>query len=583
MRKKHMNKHKPRKIKIRLLAIFMLLVLFMCLLTAVVVYTQANQQFEMLYSEINQGNLKAYSDALTLKLRPMVRDIREIVFANDFIDNLKAPRLAKHQRIQDSLENRALRNRLVEIFYQEMAVTAVLLFGDENRYVYVSDAYESDYDRYLHRNVEIEEDWYKHALEAQGKEVFYGQNVITGNQNQISFAKEIRDPNELYHVGMLVVVLDSSIVSDIALKWHVGQESHVMMIVDSKPEYGPDMIFASEDEYDRQFEDLKNVLLDPNDRSEYLVTTHQNELTGWLFVNSILKSELSSASRLLLNNIISLLIIVVIMGFVVSIASSSYISKPLEHLKEVIQNFDHTHQPIKAEFDDGEIGEIGNVLKEAVNKNIELNKSMTQLQIREREAEYQALQAQVNPHFLYNTLDSLYFMAVLHNVDDIAQMTEALSDMFKITLNKGNSILPLKSELDYIHKYMLIQAFRFPNRFHLEIDCPVALENYPLPKFLIQPFVENSIQHGFEPRVGQGCIRITCTEKDEKLIIVIEDDGVGVEDREQLSSGYGINNVKERIHLLYGESYGVSVWSQKGKGVRVTIQLPRYSEVLDEF
>lgn len=154
MRKKHMNKHKPRKIKIRLLAIFMLLVLFMCLLTAVVVYTQANQQFEMLYSEINQGNLKAYSDALTLKLRPMVRDIREIVFANDFIDNLKAPTLTKHQRIQDSLENRALRNRLVEIFYQEMAVTAVLLFGDENRYVYVSDAYESDYDRYLHRNVE---------------------------------------------------------------------------------------------------------------------------------------------------------------------------------------------------------------------------------------------------------------------------------------------------------------------------------------------------------------------------------------------------------------------------------------------
>lgn len=578
-----MGKRKPRKIKTRLLAIFMLLVLFMCLLTAVVVYTQANQQFEMLYSEINQDNLKTYSDALTLKLRPMVRDIREVVFANDFINNLKAPTLAKHQRIQDSLENRALRKRLVEIFYHEKAVTAMLLFGDENRYVYVSDAYESDYDRYLLRNVEIEEDWYKRALEAQGKEMFYGQNVITGNQDQISFVKEIRDPNELCHIGMLVVVLDSNIVSDIALKWHVGQESHVMMIVDPKPKHEPYMIFASKDTYARQFEDLKNILLDPDKRSEYLVTTHENELTGWLFVNSILKSELSSAGRLLLSNIIYLLIIVVIVGLVVSIASSSYISKPLEYLKKVIQNFDHTHQPIKAEFDDGEIGEIGNVLKEAVNKNIELNKSMTQLQIREREAEYKALQAQVNPHFLYNTLDSLYFMAVLHNMDDIAQMTEALSDMFKITLNKGNSILPLKSELEYIHKYMLIQAFRFPNRFRLEIECPEELKNYPLPKFLIQPFVENSIQHGFEPRVGQGCIRITCEEKDEKLIIVIQDDGVGVEYREQLSSGYGINNVKERIRLLYGERYGISVWSQKNKGVRVTIQLPRHSEVLDEF
>lgn len=356
-----------------------------------------------------------------------------------------------------------------------------------------------------------------------------------------------------------------------------------MMIVDSKSAQQPDMILASKEDYGDQFEDLKNVLLNPEGHSNYLVTTHQNELTGWLFVNSILKSELSSASRLLLSNIISLLVIVVIVGLVVSVASSSYISKPLEHLKKVIQNFDHTHQPIKAEFDNDEIGEIGNVLKEAINKNIELNKSMTQLQIREREAEYKALQAQVNPHFLYNTLDSLYFMAVLHNVDDIAQMTEALSDMFKITLNKGNSILPLKSELDYIRKYMLIQAFRFPNRFHLEIECPEELESYPLPKFLIQPFVENSIQHGFEQRVGQGCIRITCSEAGKELIIIIEDDGDGVEDREQLSSGYGINNVKERIRLLYGENFGVSVWSRKGEGVRVTIRLPRYSEVLNEF
>ena len=578
-----MNKRKPRKIKTRLLAIFMLLVLLMCLVTAMVVYTQANREFEMLYSEINQGNLKAYSDALTLKMRPMVRDIREIVFSHDFIDNLKAPTQARHQRIQDSLENRALRNRLIEIFYQEMAVTAVLLFGDENRYVYVSDVYESDYDRYLYKNVEVEEDWYKLAIEAQGKEVFYGQNVITGNQNQISFVKEIRDPNELYHIGMLVVVLDSNIVSDIALKWHVGQESHIMMIVDPKPEREPDMVFASKEDYGHQFEELKNELKDPDARSDYLVTTHQNELTGWLFVNSILKSELSSSSRLLLSNVINLLIIVVIVGLIVSVASTYYISKPLEFLNNVIRTFDRTHQPIEAEFDDGEIGAIGKVLKDAINKNIELNKRMTLSQIREREAEYKALQAQVNPHFLYNTLDSLYFMAILHNVEDIAQMTEALSDMFKITLNKGNSILPLKDELNYIRKYMLIQAFRFPNRFHLEIECPEELGNYPLPKFLIQPFVENSIQHGFEPKVGKGSIQIVCSEKDRDLIIVIQDDGVGVEDREQLSSGYGINNVKERIRLLYGENYGVSVWSQKGEGVRITIRLPRYSGVLSEF
>jgi hypothetical protein len=180
-----MNKHKPRKIKIRLLAIFMLLVLFMCLLTAVVVYTQANQQFEMLYSEINQGNLKAYSDALTLKLRPMVRDIREIVFANDFIDNLKAPTLTKHQRIQDSLENRALRNRLVEIFYQEMAVTAVLLFGDENRYVYVSDAYESDYDRYLHRMLKLKRTGISMPLKHREKK--YSTGRTSSQETRIKF------------------------------------------------------------------------------------------------------------------------------------------------------------------------------------------------------------------------------------------------------------------------------------------------------------------------------------------------------------------------------------------------------------
>ena len=260
------------------------------------------------------------------------------------------------------------------------------------------------------------------------------------------------------------------------------------------------------------------------------------------------------------------------------------ITSPIRRLTQVTDQVAKGDLTVRSDVTGGvEAQVLSDSLNTMIDKINELLEQVKTEQIRLRKAEFELLQSQINPHFLYNTLNSLYFMAVLHNVDDIAQMTEALSDMFKITLNKGNSILPLKSELDYIHKYMLIQAFRFPNRFHLEIECPVELENYPLPKFLIQPFVENSIQHGFEPRVGQGCIRITCTEKDEKLIIVIEDDGVGVEDREQLSSGYGINNVKERIPLLYGESDGVSVWSQKGKGVRVTIQLPRYSEVLDEF
>nr|WP_252198144.1 sensor histidine kinase [Clostridium sp. MCC353] len=232
---------------------------------------------------------------------------------------------------------------------------------------------------------------------------------------------------------------------------------------------------------------------------------------------------------------------------------------------------------IETVFDEGEIGAIGNLLKETVNYNLSLNTKLNEARIRERDAQLLLLQSQINPHFLYNTLDSLYCMAIIDNADDVAEMVSALSDMFKLSLIRGKRFLPLKEELEYVKKYMQIQNMRYKDRFETVFSVRDQAEDYYILKFLIQPFVENAVYHGLEPKIGEGKVEVSCW-LDGALYISVKDNGVGAEDCRQIENGYGINNVKERIRLFYGENYGISIKSKKGEGTEVVIRIPPWGK-----
>jgi len=211
-----------------------------------------------------------------------------------------------------------------------------------------------------------------------------------------------------------------------------------------------------------------------------------------------------------------------------------------------------------------------NRLNEVLEETYITKINETELRTRIKELELVALQQRINPHFLYNTLDSLYFMAIIKQDDDIAKMVLALSNTFKLSLNKGDKFITVRDELNRIKEYMTIQNMRYNNRFDLILDLE-EIEDYKIITFILQPFVENAMYHGLEAKIGKGYIKIEGYQEDGNLYFAIKDNGIGIADLSILDTGYGVKNVKERIKLFYGDEYGVSFASEPYVGTTVTI------------
>lgn len=223
--------------------------------------------------------------------------------------------------------------------------------------------------------------------------------------------------------------------------------------------------------------------------------------------------------------------------------------------------------------------------------------ALTTMEVNKRQAQYQALQNQINPHFLYNTLESIRSEALLSGLDSVAQMCEALASFFRYTISNMADLVTIEDEIRNIRTYFYIQQYRFGDRLRLQIeydeaDQPVIMKCL-IPKLTLQPIVENAIIHGIEGKVGNGTVTIKLVLTEQRLIVVVSDNGRGmrpetlgrinerIHTRVMGSKGKGgiaIGNVNNRIKILFGEAYGVTVYSTLDIGTDVEITLRRTSE-----
>lgn len=227
----------------------------------------------------------------------------------------------------------------------------------------------------------------------------------------------------------------------------------------------------------------------------------------------------------------------------------------------------------------------------------EIFRSPEMMEMNKRQAQYLALQNQINPHFLYNTLESIRSEAMIAQLDSVADMTEALAIFFRYTISKVENLVSVEEELENCRTYFRIQKYRFGDRINLHVkydpDEWQEISHYRMPKLTLQPILENSIIHGTELKLGTGNLEIQfeCTAK--RLIIRVSDDGVGMDEqallklnsklrnsssenyqKQNAKGGIALVNVNNRIHLLFGEEYGMHVYSVAGVGTDVEISLP---------
>ena len=201
-----------------------------------------------------------------------------------------------------------------------------------------------------------------------------------------------------------------------------------------------------------------------------------------------------------------------------------------------------------------------------------------------RKTELRALQAQINPHFLYNTLDSIALMCEDGRNKDAVAMVNALARLFRISISKGHELIPIEKEVEHAKSYLQIQKFRYKNQFEYEFDVEEQCLGYYCNKITLQPIIENAIYHGLNRMIDEGFIRIRIYEEDGDVIFSVADNGVGMTKEQcenilkkenNANSGFGMKNVNDRVKIYFGERYGIRIESELDEGTTVYIRMAK--------
>lgn len=285
--------------------------------------------------------------------------------------------------------------------------------------------------------------------------------------------------------------------------------------------------------------------------------------------------------------------LIALVGVVVAVGIMSYliplsITRPFKELSQVTDEIAKGNLSVRANVNTGvEATALSNSMNTMIDKINELLEQVTTEQIRLRKAEFELLQAQINPHFLYNMLDAIIWLAEAGEQKRVVGMVRNLSDFFRTSLNQGKDINSIKEEMLHVKSYLEIQHVRYQDILSYDIEVPEALYIYSIPKITIQPLVENALYHGIKNKRGMGHISIRGEAGEKDFTITVTDDGIGIDETRlrQVQSGiqnkvltgkdfYGLYNVCERIRLNFGEEYGIFIESVYGEGTSVRVILP---------
>lgn len=317
---------------------------------------------------------------------------------------------------------------------------------------------------------------------------------------------------------------------------------------------------------------------------DYLITYYVIENLNYKIINLVPLKELLKENRVIQVVILEVVgfsfLICILAAFLFSIKVLSPLKKIRQQMKK-IENEDFDVQ-ININGND-EITMLGRSFNKMSAKLKELINQVYLIQIKQKEAELSALQAQINPHFLYNALDTIYWMARMEKAFETSKLIEALAKLFRLSLNSGKEFTLLRDEVEHIRNYIFIQKKRFGDSIVFDIEFEEELLECQVVKLVLQPLLENAIIHGIDKKDGKGNIRVSIKKENGNVIYEIKDNGIGVDIEEinlllknvgNSNRGLGIKNVNDRLKLYFGEQYGITFLSEKGEGTTVIVKQP---------
>ena len=423
---------------------------------------------------------------------------------------------------------------------------------------------------------EIEEtDWYQKTLEHPGLNWFANyQEKTLFSARKLAFSGAREGVNILYmdvDYQKLFTPYAETLISECGL--YITDQDGKLVFEESR--------FSGKNQnYDLTYSEF----LEQRDRgsTDYIILCEQSNTTGWtvwLYQPVGLAGEAMRPIGVMAGVTILICIFAAVLAYFIT---SGMVSSRIERLTHFMQEVQEGSMDMQMESDDrDEIGMLYRGFGSMIKRIRTLINEVYLSKITQKEAELKALQAQINPHFLYNTLSLINWKALAAGEEDISRMTLALSTFYRTALNRGRNVLQVETELSNTRAYLEIQSMLHDGDFDYEIEAQTEILQYESLNLILQPLVENAIHHGIEEKTdGRGKITVRGWKEDNCVWFMVEDNGVGMEQEvadkilTMESKGYGVRNVDERIRLCYGEKYAMKVESIVGKGTKMTIHFP---------
>lgn len=463
-----------------------------------------------------------------------------------------------------------------------------------------------------------EESWFKEAVAGKGIFKIVGkphQRNITSHANYkeeevISVVRAILDPDTQQVKGVVLIDLKLRVIAEAVKDVRLGKTGYLLVIDNNGGHiYSPAKPIISDIPRQWVMEGNTGTFSQSVEGEELQFIYRKSTFTDWTTVGVFSTQESALEVQEIRFYVITFVFFLCLLSIAAAIYLAHSMSRPIHQLMSFMQKAESGDLTIRYWGDrEDEVGMLGRSFNTMLAQMSKLL-SLTELQGRQkREAELRSLQAHIKPHFLYNTLDTIHWMARKKGAEDVAEVVQSLSRLFRIGLSKGHDIIPLSDEIEHIQSYLVIQKTRYKDKLNYTLDVSPDVQHLYVLKLVLQPIVENAIYHGIKERRGPGHIAITAKADDGILILSVSDDGVGMrpEKVEQLrkllesaaaapgdtdhdlkepkdivkskdsqeQQGYGVLNVQARIQLTFGDRYGMIIDSEEGKGTTVTIEHP---------
>lgn len=456
--------------------------------------------------------------------------------------------------------------------------------------------------------VDIESlDWYQAAMESKSGIAVSSSHVQNAIQSSykwvITLSRALVNNQTGEREGLFFVDLNYSAISDLCNNNSIEEKGYIFVLdAEGNIVYHPkqQLMYGGlkTENIDAIMECREDSLIIDEGGDSKLYTMSKSKRTGWTVVGAAYTSELlkNNEQAQMWYLLVASILLLAVIG--ISSIISREITKPIRSLRDSMRKVQNgqfgTHVEVITENEIGSLGRSFNLMTSEIQALMEQN---VYEQKQKRKSELKALQAQINPHFLYNTLDSIIWMSEAGENDEVVEMTSALARLLRQSISNDQEEVELEKEIEYVKNYLTIQKMRYKDKLELFIYVDPRVAHVPIIKLVLQPLVENAIYHGIKYKETKGNLKIYARPVDGRVEIVVADDGIGMDEdvmehifdehrKEQKRNGVGVPNVQKRLKLQYGSEYGIRYESVKGAGTKAVITIPvdggRTDEKMDE-